>query len=241
MNKKVFSLASLVVFAAFAVMAAGAQAAPHWFKNGLEQPAAKPIPVMSWGGAVNLKQESPAGEINCKSVGAGFIENTALAPAGEGVGKSQSSNFYECKAPKCEAEVAASELGKLGFKGVGFAVAYNLPWNNKLEGAAEPFTEKIGAEPNGPKAAKPAWGAEAAEGYPAKQKEGNGKGAAWGAPGAIGATVGCEISPNPEGLAGTGKPERVAGELPFEGELKRRSVEDSTKAATRSNRPRSNS
>jgi hypothetical protein len=215
MNKKVFSLAFLVVFAAFAVMATGAQAAPHWFKNGAIQKEATPVPVMTWGGAINLKQESPAGEINCKAVGAGFVENPT--GGGAGTGKSQSSNFYECKEPKCEAEVAASELGKAGFKGVGFAVAYNLPWNNLLEGEVEPFVEKIGAVPNGPKAAKPAWGGEAAEGYPAKQKEPAGNGAAWGAAGAIGAVVGCEVSPNPEAI--TGKGTRVVGELPFEGEL----------------------
>jgi len=219
MNKKFLTrLVPLLAIAAFAVVPATAQAlTPHWYKNGSILKAATPTPVLTWGGATNLKQESPAGEINCKGAGAGNVEN----PTGGGPGKGQSedSSFYECKAPKCEAEIAASPLGKLGFKGQGQAAIYNLPWNNELLGSAEPFEEKIGNPPNGPAGKKPAWGSEFSEGYPAETKAAAGNGAAWGAPGAIGATIVCEIVPNPEGLSGTGLPKRVAGELPFEGEL----------------------
>ena len=61
---------------------------------------------MTWGGAVDLAQESPAGSIECKSVGAGYIENPkGTGPeTGEkgpaGAGETLSSNFYECKGPQ---------------------------------------------------------------------------------------------------------------------------------------------
>jgi len=245
MSKKLFSLAPLLAIAAFAVMPAVAQAVPgHWFKNGKRQAEAVKVPVMTWGGAVNLKQESPAGEINCKGVGAGYIENpkgtgTEVGEKGPaGAGATLSSNFYECKEPKCETEVK-EKLGALGYSGVGFAVTYNFPWENKILGEG-PYEEKIGAKPN--QGAGQSWGSQIgpetaagtsqayAEGWPAKFQAPSGfggepKGRNWGAPGAIGAVVGCEVFPNPEGNATfggiKGQPERVGkeSELPFEGEL----------------------
>jgi len=216
MNRKfLIRLAPLALVAAFAVIPAAAQAStPHWFKNKVISKEGAKIPVVTFGGAVNLAQESPAGEINCKGVGAGYVENPKEPVGGAGVGKTEASAFYECKEPKCEAEVAASPLGKLGFKGVGFAATYNFPWNNKLEGTEAPFQEKIGGTPN------LNFGKGFAEGFPAAYQPPDGKGTAWGAAGATGAIVGCEIFPNPEGLEATGKPARVAGELPFEGELR---------------------
>jgi len=218
MHRKLFSLAPLLAVVAFAVMPAASRAAnPHWYKSGTRLAEGSKLPIVEFGGAVNLAQESPAGEINCKGVGAGYVENPkGTAPnTGEkgpaGVGKTESSNFYECKEPKCEAEIAASPLGGLGFKGVGFAVAYNLPWNNELLNTAEPFEERIGAKPS------LNFGQGFAEGYPAKQQAPSGTGSAWGAAGAVGAIIGCEISPNPEGTTGPGT--RVAAQLPFEGEL----------------------
>jgi len=218
MSKKLFSLAPLLAIVAFAVVPAASQAAnPHWYKSGGRLAENSKLPVVTFGGATNLAQNSPAGEINCKAVGAGYVENPkgtapntgAKGPAG--TGKTESSNFYECKEPNCEAEIAASPLAGLGFKGVGFAVAYNLPWNNELINTAEPFEERIGAKGNGN------FGAGFAEGYPAKQQAPNGTGSAWGAAGAIGAIVGCEVSPNPEAV--TGPETRVVAEVPFEGEL----------------------
>ncbi len=240
MSKKLFSLAPLLAILAFAVVPAASQAAtPHWFKAGKRQAEGTKVPVMTWGGAVDLAQESPAGFIQCKSVGAGYIENPKgtspntgeKGPAGSGA--TLSSNFYECNGgtPKACEEGVKSKLGALGYVGVPFAIAYNFPWKNELTGT-ETFEEKIGTTPHALTGGQafglsiPALGSEAyAEGFPAKYQAPGGHGAAWGATGAIGAVVGCEIFPNPEGAAAlggvTGQPERVGSEseLPFEGEL----------------------
>jgi len=207
MKRKFFSLVPLLAVAAMAIVPAVSQAGPlHWYKGGVKLPANKTqLPYVSWGGKTNLKQLSPAGEINCKGAGAGYIEN----PEGGGAGKGAvlDASFYECKAPKCEAEVAASPLGGLGFKGQGAAVTYNFPWNLQLTETSL----KTGAVPS------LKLGKGFAEGYPAKIQEPDGTGTSFGAAGAIGAVVVCEIFPNPEAVAG--KESRVGGELPFEGEL----------------------
>jgi len=257
MSKKLFSLAPLLAIFAFAVMPAASQAAPsipHWFKGATRQAEGVKVPVVTWGGAVDLSQESAAGFIQCKGVGAGYIENPkGVSPnTGEkgpqGAGASQLSAFYECNGgtPKACEEGVKAKLGALGYVGVPFAVTYNFPWVNQLQPAlAESFEEKIGTTPDA--GTGQSWGiaitgqSEAyAEGFPAKYQAPGGLGGAknganaekeqgstshWGAPGAIGAVVGCEIFPNPEGapaLGGVqGQPERVStsSQLQFEGEL----------------------
>jgi hypothetical protein len=96
MSKKLsFSLVPLVAIAAFAIMPVAAQASIHWYKNNSPQTAGKPIPVVNYGGAVNLSQKSAIGEINCRGVGGGIIENPL--GGGNGVGKTYLSSFFECK------------------------------------------------------------------------------------------------------------------------------------------------
>lgn len=232
MSKKLFSLVPLLAIVAFALAPAVSQAAeiPHWYKNGTRQAEGKPVFTVTFGETKNLAQNSPAGEINCKGVGAGSVENPkgtapntgASGPAGVGI--TTLSDFTECVAPKCEAEVKAAGL-PAGFVGRGNVLTNNFPWSNSLRVATKtdpngyPFEEVIGAPSNLSKGAKPKLGEEFSEGYPAETKAASGTGAAWGAPGAIGAMIVCEIYPNPEGLLGAGEPKRVAGELAFEGEL----------------------
>ncbi len=224
-------------------------AIPHWYKAGQRQAEGAQVAVLTWGGPVTLSQEGGANAVECKTVGAGYVENPrgvtdrtgAIGPPG--VGETLTSAYYECKAPTCESAIKTA-YGSQGFKGVGFAVAENLPWSERLigtnaqtGGAAAPFEEEIGAEANATKSGKPLpyWGKGAAEG-PAGTAGGpepqapNGAGLGWGAPGALGAIVGCEISPNPEhhailelapGDFGTavGEPKRVANQTPLEGRL----------------------
>jgi len=228
MTRKIFGLAPLLAIVVFA-MPTAAQAKPHWFTNTGSRLAEKvQFATIAWGTGTNLKQESAAGEINCKTVGAGFIENPlgttgnkgASGPAGQG--QAQAASFYECKAPECEAKVKkAVEKGELppGVVGVGQAVGQNFPWHEELNesnpaGGEGEFGKQIGVKGNGN------YGAGFPEGYPAAAQAANGKGTPWGEHFAIGAIVICELSPNLEGAAGTGLPPRVLGEISFEGEQK---------------------
>jgi len=253
-SKKLLALAPLLaIVASFAVMpgvaqakekagkackaSAGGTCIPHWFKKpGERLTEGERLPVIGWGvQGANLKQKSAAGEINCKTVGSGIVENPVgstgateehfgiSGPAG--VGQSITASFYECVEPACEAAIAASPLGGLGFVGIGFAVGQNFPWNeNLIEGKPTKlgaFEKTIGAPGNGN------FGKGFAQGYPAETSFQSGNagrggpgspaneppGGGWGAAGAVGAIVGCEIFPNPEGLTGvTGSPKRVAFE-----------------------------
>jgi len=163
----------LFAIVAFAVVPAAAQAAvgsPHWHKNGgatgVIQPEGKPIPTITWGGETNLSQSSGIGEVNCKTVGAGYVENPTASPAEKaaketglsgpaGVGETQSSAYYECKGAECANAVNAGKagLGPLAFlsgapgEAVSEAVSENLPWHNQLKlaaGAATGIEETIG-------------------------------------------------------------------------------------------------
>jgi hypothetical protein len=181
-------------------------------RNGVAAPVGKPLPVVAWGGAVNVSMESPAFEMNCRTVSAGTLENLGKTGSEYATGETQTSAYYECHWAKCEAEVAASELGKLGFKGLGFIQAYNLPWKeelvqmNKTENGLQ-----IGAPPNFN------FGKGFPEGPAAKSQEPDGKGTAWGRRGAMGLVTGCEVVPNPEAV--TGKNTRVLLQYPFEGDV----------------------
>ncbi len=189
MSKKLFSLAPLASIVAFALMPAAAHAAepPHWYvgaggtaqvpSEGSLLKEAKPEATITWGGTQNLSQESGAGTINCKTVGAGEIENPKgsganvknLGPAG--VGKTQIAEYYEC-AGSCKAAIEAAKAAGSGsplegVPGEGVASAQaeagtaaspvvpkggspELNWTNKLE--TEPafpseIAEVIGAPP----------------------------------------------------------------------------------------------
>jgi YVTN family beta-propeller protein len=92
--------------------------APHWTTGGSTIANGVKTPVVLFGGATNLAQET-IGEINCKTVGGGFVENVE----GQGRGKVQALARYECKAPACEAEVKE----KFGVAGRAEITTENLP------------------------------------------------------------------------------------------------------------------
>jgi len=186
-------LAPLVAIVAFAVMPMAAQAATqHWYKNGSILPQGESEPVVTFGGSTNLSQISAIGEINCRGVGGGVIENPA--GGGAGIGKTNNSSFYECAAPECEKAVAE----KFGTVGRGTATTQNTPsstkepafpgWTNVLEestvGGVSSIREKIGEPFVTFKTPSP--------------------------PGMIRATVNCEIAPT----------KTVIISAVFEGELK---------------------
>src|SRR5262245_3999680 len=155
MFKKLFiGLAPLLVIAALAVMPVAAQAeTQHWYRNGAKLAEATPVPLVMFGGKVDLSQTSAGlGEIHCKGAAGGIIENPI--GGGAGIGRTNGYIFYECKAPQCEATV----LEKFGTEGRGRATAENNPgatkepnfpgWNNVLEestvGGVSSVREKIG-------------------------------------------------------------------------------------------------
>jgi hypothetical protein len=139
MSKKLMiRIAPLLACATFALTPAAAQAVTqHWYRSGVIAAPATPVPVVTFGGKINLSQNSAIGEINCREVGGGVVENPT--GGGAGIGRTNSSFFYECKAPACEAEVMA----KFGLEGRGTATTQNNPaatkepafpgWNNVLE------------------------------------------------------------------------------------------------------------
>jgi hypothetical protein len=104
MFKKLFiSVAPLLAIAAFAVMAVTAQAGTQqWYRSGVKLTEGKVVPIVVFGGKVNLNQTSGFGEADCKTVGGGTIENPA--GSGAGVGRTNSLTLYECKGATCEAE-----------------------------------------------------------------------------------------------------------------------------------------
>jgi len=144
MNKKLFKLglAPLAVITAFVVMPAMAQAAPHWYVNGALLKEGKVVEAVTWGEEKNLAQISEkGGEINCKGIDNEEIENPV--GGGAGVDRVQADDFYQCKAPQCEA-VAEKETGQ---KGKAVALVSNLPWNSTLEENPESATglsDKVG-------------------------------------------------------------------------------------------------
>ena len=100
-RKCLISLAPLTVFAALAVTPVAAQAAgalvQKWHHPGRRQTDSGRELGRE---RQNLSQTSAIGEINCRGVGGGTIEN----PTGGGAGKGQTweSTFFECKSAGCE-------------------------------------------------------------------------------------------------------------------------------------------
>jgi hypothetical protein len=109
----------------------------HWYRNNTILAQGNVVPVVMFGGKVNLSQQSALGEINCRGTSGGVIDNPAGGGAGEG--KSNTGGFYECKAPECEAMVKE----KTGLEGRGAVTTQNNPgatkepafpgWTNVLE------------------------------------------------------------------------------------------------------------
>jgi hypothetical protein len=124
----------------------------HWYQNGVLATAGEEIPIVTFGNEVNVSMTGSLGEINCKGVGGGVIDNPVGGGAGEG--KSNSSSFYECKSEMCEKEI----LAKFAVPGRGTATTQNAPsstkepafpgWTDLLEestvGGVSSIREKIG-------------------------------------------------------------------------------------------------
>ncbi len=112
MSKKLSILATpLAIVALGLIPAISAAATPHWFKGGKRQAEGTKVPAMTWGGAVDLSFEGIVFS-QCKTVGAGYIENpkgTGMevgekGPAG--AGRILSFNSYECQGKSCEEGIA---------------------------------------------------------------------------------------------------------------------------------------
>jgi hypothetical protein len=136
-----------------AVMPVSAQAATqHWYKSGSLLPEGESVPVVMFGGEINIEMQNGLGGPNCKTVGGGTIENPVGGAAG--VGRNNWLGRYECKAPTCEAEVKA----KTGMEGALTATLQNNPaatkepafpgWSEALEestvAGVSSIREKIG-------------------------------------------------------------------------------------------------
>jgi hypothetical protein len=122
-KKRFIGLAPLLAIATFAVMPVVAQAEiQHWYRNGVVLPEITPVPFVMFGGKINVNQTtSVLGEINCRTVAGGTIENLE-----GGVGSMDTAAFYECKAPQCE----EATLKELGVQGRGVIETYNEPPGN---------------------------------------------------------------------------------------------------------------
>jgi len=121
-NKLFVGLAPLLAMAAFAVMPVAGQAVTqHWYKNNVISPQGEAVPFVMFGGEVNLGQTGPLGEVNCKTVAGGTIENPV--GGGFGIGSMSALAFYECKAPQCEAQIKETT----GLEGRMWPETKNMP------------------------------------------------------------------------------------------------------------------
>jgi hypothetical protein len=129
----------------------GPGAIVHWYTNAVKATEAEEIPIVMYGNEVNVSETGP-GEINCKTVGGGTIDNPVGGGAGEG--RTNSLAFYECKDEMCEKEI----LAKFGVPGRATMTTQNNPgatkepafpgWTNLLEentvGGVTSIRAKIG-------------------------------------------------------------------------------------------------
>jgi hypothetical protein len=147
-KKRFIGLVPLLATAALAVMPVAGQAATqHWYKSGIIAMAGEEVPVVTFGEEGNLSSTNGALEFNCRTVGGGTIENPV--GGGAGVGRTNSLNFYECKAQKCEQEV----LAKFGVPGRWTITSENNPaatkepafpgWTGALEESTVAGTSSI--------------------------------------------------------------------------------------------------
>jgi hypothetical protein len=138
----------------------------HWFvglggssqlpPNSDRLAEGKRLPIITWGGATDLSQESEASSIHCKTVGAGYVENPT--GGGDGRGQARLSEYYECHG-SCESQVAAAKgpggaLEGVPGEGVASAVAEALPWNYELfiepGNKSSGIEERVGGPPGSP-------------------------------------------------------------------------------------------
>jgi len=134
-RKFLVSLTPLLAVAAFVVLPATAQGVPHLYQNKVIVTEGKRVRDFGWG---NFKfTNGSRGEIECRNVFAGYLEN----PAGGGAarGKTEAWDTFECVDPTCAA------LG-----GTGEVIPEKKPWSVETkEPESGAFTVKTG-ETNGP-------------------------------------------------------------------------------------------
>jgi len=121
----------------------------NWYDARAILPAGQPRVIYLYGGfasTANLVQMSPVGEISCKTMGYGTIENPI--GGGAGVGKIFGMGFYSCIAPQCEKDVQ-EEFGEPGRATI---TASNLPWSESLSegGSPQSVRDHIGVPFSGP-------------------------------------------------------------------------------------------
>jgi hypothetical protein len=123
----------------------------HWYKSNAKMAEGTVAPIVMFGGKTNLSQQL-VGEVNCKTVLGGTVENPV--GGGAGVGHTNAMAFYECKQETCEREV----LAKTGLEGRERTMTANLPssssepafpgWHDELEesvvAGVSSVREKIG-------------------------------------------------------------------------------------------------
>jgi hypothetical protein len=126
----------------------GTPGACNWYGTSTILPAGQQRAIFFYGGvgATNLVLTSSLGEVSCKTVGWGTIENPL--GGGAGIGKIFGMGFYSCSAPQCEKE-AQEAVGKPGRAAV---TAVNLPWNESLSegGSPQSVRDHIGVPFSGP-------------------------------------------------------------------------------------------
>jgi hypothetical protein len=114
MSKKLLmGLTPVLAVAALAVMPVAAQAEPHWKRNGALLKEGQKVKTNSWG---KLTFTSAIGEVKCKKLDAGDVEN----PPGGGPGVDHVVLFqlYECTSPACPTAISVKASG--------------LPWPTEL-------------------------------------------------------------------------------------------------------------
>jgi hypothetical protein len=130
MSKKLW-MGLVPILAALALMPAGAQAAPHYFKNGTLIPEGEKEPILEWGKLSFEPEPSLAAFPTCENVAGGYVEN----PVGGGAGIGATSRFttYNCNDAECpsgEVEMGGKKYEK------EFALVSNpnhFPWPSVLE------------------------------------------------------------------------------------------------------------
>ena len=134
-RKLLTSLAAMLAVAALIVMPTVAQAAPHYYKNGVLIPQGEKVPVLEWG-KFTLSHQPGLGDVpTCESSAGGYVEN----PVGGGAGVGRTSRFasWNCidlECPEGQVEVAGGKYEK------EFEISYppqSFPWPSVLT-EAEP-------------------------------------------------------------------------------------------------------
>jgi hypothetical protein len=135
MSKKLFiRVVPLLAIAAFMLVPAGAQAAPHYYKNNpasVQYAAGKPVHVIAWG-RLTLKPEPPVAAVtSCENASGGFVENPE--GGGAGIGATERFATWDCsneECPKGEVEIAPGVKVEKEFEVI--SMPQSFPWPSEL-------------------------------------------------------------------------------------------------------------